>query len=155
MSVKYELNPHYEYGDLFYFNKQRIFNEVWYQRLGGHLNCKVVDFLKENKSIFNMIKNFESNCKNCDSSAAKFCRLPFLLVDRNCDYQLARIHCDLWGLTIVPFIHNFKNYVIFINECSHFTLLFSLRKKSFLFSMLLSFFINSLQLCLEFFLKKK
>lgn len=99
-SVKYELNPQYEYGDLFYFNKQQIVNEVWYQRLGGHLNCKVVDFLKENKLIFNKIKNCESICKNCDSSyAAKFCRLPFLLVDRNCDYQLARIHCDLWGLT--------------------------------------------------------
>ena len=68
--------------------------------LVGHLNCKVVDFLKENKLIFNKIKNCESICKNCDSSyAAKFCRLPFLLVDRNCDYQLARIHCDLWGLT--------------------------------------------------------
>ena len=68
--------------------------------LVGHLNCKVVDFLKENKLIFNKIKNYESICKNCDSSyAAKFCRLPFLLVDSNCDYQLARIHCDLWGLT--------------------------------------------------------
>ena len=67
----------------------------------------------------------------CKSYAlSKSCRLPFFPSTNKATVPIAKIHCDLWGPAPVLFNQAFRYYTIFVDDFSHFTWLYPLKRKS-------------------------
>ena len=47
---------------------------------------------------------------------------------------LTKIHCDLWGPTPIASVQNYKYYVIFVDDHTRYTWLYTLKKKSNFFN---------------------
>ena len=111
---------------------RRVDNDCWHHRL-GHPHQRVIDHLNSSNLI-----SFSSKCKSskiCTScQMGKSCRLPFLPVENEIKVPFYKIHCDLWGPTPVKSKEHFRFYAIFVDDYTHFTWFFPLRKKSELFA---------------------
>lgn len=51
----------------------------------------------------------------------KSCRLPFFVNQNTNNLPLQKVHCDLWGPSLVTSVQNFRYYVAFIDDFSRFT----------------------------------
>lgn len=104
-------------------------HKIWHQRL-GHPHLRIVDFLKANRLIrsFNNTDAGGEVCGSCQMS--KSCRLPFLPSATFINEPLIKFHCDLWGPAPILSCQRYHYYVIFVDECTRFTWLFPLRRKS-------------------------
>ena len=57
-------------------------------------------------------------------------RLPFSLNDEHCTIPFDRLHCDLWGLSLVLSFTGYRYYSVFIDDCTRFSWIFPLKQKS-------------------------
>ena len=107
---------------------RRVDNECWHKLL-GHPHQRVVDHLQIKKFISLDLKNkFSTICTSCQ--LGKSCRLPFLSIEREIKTSFHKIHCDLWGPALVRSREQFQFYAIFIDDYTHFTWFYPMRKKS-------------------------
>ena len=73
---------------------------------------------------------------NIDSEIYVGCRLgkshclPFSLNDERCAMPFDRLHCDLWGLSLVLSFTGYRYYAVFIDDCTRFSWIFPLKQKS-------------------------
>lgn len=107
-------------------------NDCWHHRL-GHPHQRVIDHLHSSNLIsFNSKSKSFKVCTSCQMG--KSCRLPFLPVENEIKIPFFKIHCDLWGPAPVKSREHFRFYAIFVDDYTHFTWFFPLRKKSDLFA---------------------
>jgi len=117
--------------EAFFSNRSHAASEeVWHRRL-GHPNARVLQHLK-NKGTIDVSKSSIIPCSSCPIS--KSTKLPFVCSASRSFGVLDKIHCDLWGPSPIPSVQGFNYYVIFVDDCSRFTWLYPLKKKSDFFS---------------------
>jgi hypothetical protein len=117
------------YAEAFFSSRfRRVDNECWHQRL-GHPHQRVVDHLRIKNFISLDLQNkFSTIFTSCQMG--KSCRLPFLSVEHEIKIPFHKIHCDLWGPAPVRSREQFRFYVIFIDDYTHFTWFYPMRRKS-------------------------
>ena len=56
-----------------------------------------------------------------------------------CSFPLDKIHCDLWGLTLIPSLQQFRYYVVFVDDFSRYCWFYPLKTKHDFFEIFTSF----------------
>ena len=83
---------------VFFSNRFRVVDsDTWHGRL-PHPQPRILQFLNHNKFIL-MSKKSSSFCQSF--ALSKSCKLPFFPSANKAIVPLAKIHCDLWGPTLV------------------------------------------------------
>jgi len=105
--------------------------QLWHKRL-GHPNSNVLHHLIKSRVLGN--KHFPSfsvvqfDCNSCKLGKSKI--LPFPIHQSNVNQPFDMIHCDLWGITPVISHAQYKYFITFIDDYSHFTWVYFLRSKA-------------------------
>ena len=60
----------------------------------------------------------------------KSCKLPFDKSNKISEFPLEKIHCDLWGPAPLNSTQNFRYYALFIDDCTRYSWLSPLKRKS-------------------------
>lgn len=60
----------------------------------------------------------------------KSCKLPFQVSDKREIEPLTKIHSDLWGPAPIASSQGINYYVIFVDDCTRFTWIYPMKKKS-------------------------
>lgn len=101
---------------------------IWHQRL-EHPHSSTLSFLNSNKLIDVSSWNKKvSVCTSCQMR--KSYKLPFQVSNKREIEQLIKIHCDLWGAAPIASSQGIKYYVIFVDDCTRFTWIYPIKKKS-------------------------
>ena len=121
----------------YYSSRQQATSDgVWHQRL-GHPHKDILQLLVRNKAIVLSNKETQLLCDACQ--LGKSCRLPFLASESVSNKPLERVHCDLWGPSLVMSSQGFRYYVIFVDNYSRFTWFYPLKLKSEFYSVFVRF----------------
>ena len=102
---------------------------LWHAHL-GHPNYHTVASLSRLGyiSYSNKLVNIDFEiCVGC--RLVKSHRLPFSLNDEHCTIPFDRLHCDLWGLSLVLSFTGYRYYAVFIDDCTRFSWIFPLKQK--------------------------
>lgn len=108
---------------------------TWHRRL-GHRNSCILQLLLSG-DLISVNKSSGTLCTSCQIS--KSSRLPFSLSDSQCSHPLEKIYYDIWGLSPVLSMQEFRFYVVFINNIFWYYWLYPLKWKSEFFNIFLSF----------------
>ena len=122
---------------LFSARFRTTFDAIWHKCF-AHPQSLVVHFLS-NKGLVTIDgqNQFRSVCDSCQMS--KSSKLPFV---HSSDFSLevlSKIHTGLWGLAPVTSFQLFKYYVSFIDDCTCFTRIYPLKRKSNFYACSLQF----------------
>ena len=111
--------------------------KIWHLRLGHPIN-KLLKILNS-QSIINIRSwnKIPSVCVSCQMG--KSCKLPFSLNNKVANIPLLKIHCDLWGPSLVSSSQGIRYYVIFVDDCTRFTWFYPIKNKSDFFEILSNF----------------
>ena len=111
--------------------------DLWHAHL-GHVNHSVISFLNKKGHLFlTSLLSSPSLCSTCQ--LAKNHQLPYSRNEHRSAHVLDLIHCDLWGPSPIKSNSGFLYYIIFIDDYSRFTWLYSLKFKSDFFDIFLQF----------------
>lgn len=98
---------------------------VWHQRL-GHPNPKILSLLKDKINVTQWVSK-PVVCVSCQMG--KSCKFLFQVSNKISEFPLDKIHCDLWGPSPLASNKNFRYYALFIDDFSHFSWMYPLKKK--------------------------
>jgi hypothetical protein len=118
--------------------------DVWHAHL-GHVSHSIISLFNKNRQLcVTSLLPTPTICSCCQ--LAKSHRLPFQHNEKRASHVLDLIHCDLWGPSPVPSNLGYKYYVIFVDDHSRFTWLYSLKLKSDFYHTFLQFqkFVGSI-----------
>ena len=114
---------------------------LWHNRLGHPCAKALHSAMSSFRSVkLSCVSDICSKYTSCIS--AKMHKTPFPNHVSNTKYPFQLVHSDVWGLAPVTSVLNHRFYVIFVNDFTHFTWLFLLKRKSDVFQVFLHF--NSL-----------
>lgn len=116
-------------------NAVKISTKDWHRCL-GHPNPNVLQTLFkfgaiDNKNSVSM-ETISFDCTSCKLAKSKV--LPFPQSGSHASRVIDIIHSDVWGISPVISHAHYKYFVIFIDDCHSFTLIYFLRTKSEVFS---------------------
>ena len=95
---------------------------LWHARL-GHPSFRTINSLSKSGfiSCSNKLMGLDSSlCVGCN--LGKSHRLPFSFNNNCCPLPFDHLHYDLWGLSPVCSLTGFRYYVVFIDDCTRFSL---------------------------------
>ncbi|KAM1496471.1 hypothetical protein ACFXTO_031069 [Malus domestica] len=122
---------------------------LWHNRL-GHPSNSVSSTMLKKSNIVTVHDTPSTLCQHC--LEGKFSKLPFQSVQSKYVVPFEVIHSDLWGPAPCQSVDGFKYYVLFIDECTKFSWIFSLINKSDFFPTFVSFYHS---VCTQFTTKIK
>ncbi|PKU65522.1 Retrovirus-related Pol polyprotein from transposon TNT 1-94 [Dendrobium catenatum] len=108
---------------------------LWHQRL-GHPNDRVLQKLS-NSIIHCRFNKFHISCSSCKESKSHKLVFDKSVSRRNSILDL--IHSDIWGPAPVVSHHGFRYYVLFVDDFSRFSWIFSIRCKTEVFNVFTAF----------------
>ena len=102
-----------------------ITSSLWHSRLGH----PTVDILTKALDSCNIVyqRNKRDACSACP--IAKSHKLPFSLSNSRASHPLALIHTDLWGPAPIPSTTGARYFLLFIDDFSRFSWIYSLHTK--------------------------
>lgn len=103
--------------------------DTWHKRL-GHCGHQILGRLVSNKAIVTYSK-FDNICVSC--RLGKSHRLPFTLVEHCFSTPFYLIHSDLWQ-SPVPSNLGYNYYICFVDDCTRYTWIYPMKRKSEAFS---------------------
>lgn len=101
-------------------------SSLWHNRL-GHPSSKLMSFLGLNKIFSSKFKFTRSFCQGC--ALGKSTHLPFQIFNKIHTTPFNLVHFDVWQSLVVS-ISGYKYYLLFSNDCTWFTWLYFMRRKS-------------------------
>ncbi|KAL0541828.1 hypothetical protein IC582_021892 [Cucumis melo] len=99
----------------------------WHLRL-GHASPEKLRHLISINNLNSITKFVPFNCLNC--KLAKQPALSFSKSTSFCDKPFDLIHYDIWGPAPTSTVHNYRYYVLFIDDFSRFTWIYFLKHRS-------------------------
>ncbi|XP_058098203.1 uncharacterized protein LOC131243112 isoform X8 [Magnolia sinica] len=106
---------------------------IWHARL-GHVSVRTLQSLVPH---FNKISDAYSKCETCQLSKHVKHSLP--IIEHHFDKMFALVHSDSWGPSLVTFLEGFSYFVTFIDDFSHETRVYLMRRHDELFNLFRSF----------------
>ncbi|KZV38965.1 hypothetical protein F511_40717, partial [Dorcoceras hygrometricum] len=102
--------------------------EVWHQRL-GHPQISTLKLLQQKGLIDVQGSNkLQFMCDSCQ--LVKLSKLPFYVLENSSSSNFNKIHCDLWGPSLVLSLEKFHYYACIVDDFSRYTWFIPLKRKS-------------------------
>ena len=117
--------------------KNNASESIWHKRM-GHPHLKSLKFLHSKNQInVSSWEKIRSVCVSCQMG--KSCKIPFSLSNKISLFPLEKLHCDLWGPAPIFSCQQFKYYAVIVDDCTRYTWIFPLKKKSDFFEHFIKF----------------